>query len=137
MGWKFLTSSPASCLPVFLFLLCSGSMEYDAWMRAPLALVSLLLVVGASACAPEYDLVLLPGVDERPQTPCSFEATAVFPAASDYEEIGRVTAEFWPSHDLVAFKASIAEPVCRVGADVVVAMYDGPRISEARLFRKR
>lgn len=103
-------------------------------------LAALLLTVAATvgaSCAAEYDLVLLPGVDEKPRTPCEFEATAAFPADSDYVEIGRVTAEFWPSHDLVAFKASIAEPVCRVGADVVVAMFDGPRIAEARLFRKR
>jgi hypothetical protein len=103
----------------------------------PRHLPFLLLAASASACAPEYDLVLLPGVEERPRSACQFEATAVFPADADYEEIGRVTAEFWPSHDLVAFKASIAEPVCRVGADVVVAMFDGPRIAEARLFRKR
>lgn len=106
-------------------------------MRAHPVAASLLVAMGVTACTAEYDLVLLSGVEERPQTPCVFEATSVFPAASDYVEIGRVTAEFWPSHDLVAFKASIAEPVCHVGADVVVAMYDGSRISEARLFRKR
>ncbi|MFO0611179.1 MAG: hypothetical protein U0414_01230 [Polyangiaceae bacterium] len=100
-------------------------------------LAPIALTFASAACAPEYDLVLLPGVEERPRASCQFEATAAFPADADYEEIGRVTAEFWPSHDLVAFKASIAEPVCRVGADVVVAMFDGPRISEARLFRRR
>ena len=102
-----------------------------------LALFVLVTCLAGAGCAAEYDLVLLPGVDEKPRTPCEFEATAAFPADSDYVEIGRVTAEFWPSHDLVAFKASIAEPVCRVGADVVVAMFDGPRIAEARLFRRR
>lgn len=106
-------------------------------MRSALLLALSLFVVGAGGCTAEYDLVLLPGVDENPQTPCAFEATATYPADADYQEIGRMTAEFWPSHDLVAFKASIAEPVCRVGADVVVAIFDGPRISEARLFRKR
>lgn len=106
-------------------------------MRRSTALLLAATAIASAGCAAEYDLVLLPGVDEKPRTPCEFEATAAFPADSDYVEIGRVTAEFWPSHDLVAFKSSIAEPVCRVGADVVVAMFDGPRIAEARLFRKR
>jgi hypothetical protein len=94
------------------------------------------LALGLAACHAEYDLTLLPNVDERPQDPCAFEVTDAFPPAADYTEIGRFEVEFYPSHDLAALKESIKEPVCRVGADVVVAEFHDGRVRDAIVYRK-